>query len=94
MAYEVIINKRFSKKLLLLLDYLKAEFGERVANDFQDTVLVRINLLKINPYIGGPTGITSVRSTLVTKHNRLYYRIKENKIVILNLYDTRSTYKK
>ena len=94
MAYEVVINKRFSNKLILVLNYLHNYFGERIANEFQDKVLIRINMLQLNPFIGAPTGIASVRSTLISKHNRMYYRLKNNTVIILNLYDTRSDYKK
>ena len=94
MAYEVVISKRFSNKLLIVLDYLQNKFGKSVANEFQDKLIIRIYILQINPFIGAPTGISNVRSTLITKHNRMYYRIKDNKLIILNLYDTRSNYKK
>jgi len=94
MAYEIIINKRFTNKLLHVLDYLEKEWGKKVAYEFQDKVFVRIYMLQLNPFIGAPTGVASVRSTLITKHNRMYYRVKGNKLVILNLYDTRSNYQK
>jgi plasmid stabilization system protein ParE len=89
MAYEIVINKRFTIKLLHVLDYLEKEWGKRVAHEFQNKVFVRIYSLQLNPFTGGPTGVGSVRSTLITKHNRMYYRVKDNKVVILNLYDTR-----
>ena len=89
MAYEVIINKRFTNKLLAVLDYLEKEWGKKVALTFLDTIYDRIYALQSHPYIGSLTSINSVRSTLITKHNRLYYRVEGNKIIILNLYDTR-----
>jgi plasmid stabilization system protein ParE len=94
MAYEIVINKRFTNKLLNVLDYLEKEWGKKVAVDFQDKVFVRIYMLQLNPFIGAPVGITSVRSILINKQNRMYYRVQDNKVVILNLYDTRSNYKK
>ncbi len=94
MAYEIVINKRFTNKLLHVLDYLEKEWGKKVAIEFQDKVFVRIYMLQLNPFIGAPVGIASTRSTLINKQNRMYYRIKDNKIVILNLYETRSNYKK
>lgn len=89
MAYEIVINKRFSNKLLLVLDYLEKEWGRTVAIAFLNKVYSRIYALQSHPYIGAPTSLSNVRSTLITKHNRMYYRIVKNKIVILNLYDTR-----
>ena len=63
--------------------------GQKVANEFQEKTFVRIYMLQLNPFSGAPTNIISVRSTLITRYNRLYYRVKRNKVVILNLYDTK-----
>lgn len=90
MAYEVKINKRFTNKLLNILDYIEKEFGTKVAQDFLSKIRTRIYALRSHPYIGSLTSLKNVRSTSVTKHNRLYYRISKNKIIILNIYDTRS----
>ena len=89
MAYEIVINKRFTNKLLSVLAYLEKEWGKKMAIAFLDTIYSRIYALQSHPYIGSLTSINNVRSTLITKHNRLYYRVEGNKIIILNLYDTR-----
>jgi len=89
MAYEIVIKKRFTNKLLGVLDYLKKEWGTEVAHVFLVKVRTRIYALQSHPYIGALTSARNVRSTLITRHNRLYYRIDKNKIFILNLYDTR-----
>ena len=89
MAYEIIVKKRFTNKLLGVLDYLEKEWGIQVAIEFLGKVQTRINALKAHPYIGAQTSLVNVRSTLITKHNRLFYRVNKDKIVILNLYDTR-----
>ena len=93
MAYEIIINKRFTNKLLNVLDYLEGEWGSKVAHTFLDVVYTRIYLLQSHPHIGSLTSINNVRSTSITKHNRLYYKIVDNKVVILNLYDTRKKHR-
>ncbi len=89
MAYEIVINKRFTNKLLHVLDYLEKEWGRKVASVFLSKVYSRIYALQSHPYIGSLTSINQVRSTIITKHNRMYYKIVKNKIVILNLYGTR-----
>jgi plasmid stabilization system protein ParE len=89
MEYEIIINKRFSNKLLGVLDYLEKEWNRKVAKAFLSKVYSRIFALRTHPYIGSLTSMENVRSTLITKHNRMYYKVVNNKIVILNLYDTR-----
>ncbi|MEO8415353.1 MAG: type II toxin-antitoxin system RelE/ParE family toxin [Ginsengibacter sp.] len=91
MAYEVIYKKRFLHKLLKLLNYLKSEWGEDVSNTFILKLQKRLQTLSHQPYSGVPSSaVKSVRSILITRHNRLFYRIKNNSIEVINLYDTRS----
>lgn len=90
MAYKIIYKKRFQKKLFKLLDYLKSAWGEKVADELIARLQNRLQTLSKQPYIGVPSSIIkTVRSILITKHNRLYYRIKDNTIEVLNMYDTR-----
>lgn len=90
MAYKIIYKKRFQKKLFKLLDYLKSAWGEKVADELIARLQNRLQTLSKQPYIGVPSSIIkTVRGILITKHNRLYYRIKDNTIEVLNMYDTR-----
>ena len=95
MAYQIIYKKRFVQKLFKLLDYLNSEWSEGVADKFIDELQKRLSTLSKQPYIGAPsTVVKSVRSILITKHNRIYYRIKGNLIEIVNMYDMRINPKK
>ena len=90
MAYKIIVKKRFSNKLIKLLYYLETEWGKTIADRFANKLEKRMDNLSKHPF----TGIKSeyfgnARSILVTKHNRLFYRVKETIIEIINLYDTR-----
>ena len=87
--YKVIYKKRFQQKFLCLLNYLNLEWGIKVTDDFIATFQVRITNLISNPNIGKQSTVLEVRSLLITKHNRLYYRLRNNTIEILNMYDTR-----
>lgn len=50
----------------------------------------RLDNLSKQPFTGAESEyFKNVRSILITKHNRLYYRIKETTIEVINLYDTR-----
>ncbi|SFQ03321.1 type II toxin-antitoxin system RelE/ParE family toxin [Parafilimonas terrae] len=90
MAYKIIYKKRFQKRLFKLLDYLKSAWGEEVADEFIIRLQKRLQTLSKQPYIGAPSSVIKpVRSILITKHNRLYYRIKDDTIEVLNMYDTR-----
>lgn len=95
MEYKIIIKIRFRKKVVRLLEYLEAEWGKTVADNFNKELNKRITTLSVQPFIGILCEkVSGVRSILITKHNRVYYRINESTIEILNMYDTRINPKK
>lgn len=95
MAYQIIYKKRFLQKLFNLLDYLKKEWDETTVENFLQRFQSRINTLSKQPFIGAPsTVVKEVRSILITRHNRVYYRIKGEIIEIINMYDIRINPKK
>jgi len=94
MAYEIIVKKRFTNKVVHLLKYLEKEWGKSTADNFIQTVERRIDTLSYHPYIGIQSGMKNVRSILISKQNRLYYRVKGAQIEILTLLDTRMDPKK
>lgn len=90
MAYDVVFKLRFNNKLITLLQYLEKHWGEKTAVELLETIDQRIEALKFYPLIGKPSRIKpEIKSVLITKHNRLYYRVQKKKIIILNMYDTR-----
>lgn len=90
MAYEIKLKKRFVNRLESVLNYLENEWGDSVAKKFQENVDRHIILISTQPLVGVVTGREDIRSILITKHNRLVYKISQNKIIILNMYDTRT----
>ena len=58
--------------------------------DFLAKIDHRIDQLSRQPNMGvSSSKVKGVRGLLITRHNRLYYKINEDKVIILNLYDTR-----
>ncbi len=88
MARQVIFQKRFLNKLEKLLIYLEKEWGIKVSNEFLDKLHVKIEALKLHPNTGQVTSLKNIRNISITKHNRIYYKIKENKIAVINMIDT------
>jgi Txe/YoeB family toxin of Txe-Axe toxin-antitoxin module len=89
MAYEIIFKKRFTNKLLKVLIYLEKEWSHKVATNF------RISQLSRQPFTGiASEKIEVIRSVFITRHNRVYYKVKGEKVIILNMYDTRMNPKK
>lgn len=90
MAYEIILKKRFTNKLIKVLTYLEKEWSQKVAMSFLKKVDHRIKQLSLQPFAGAVSQLAKdVRGILITKHNRLYYKVKGNKVIVLNMYDTR-----
>lgn len=95
MAYEIILKKRFTNKLLNLLAYLEKEWSHKVAASFLKKIDFRIEQLSGQPLTGiSFERIEGVRSVFITRHNRLYYKVKGKKVIVLNMFDTRMNPKK
>ena len=90
MAYTIIVKKRFTNRVQKVLEYLEKEWSHKVAEEFLQKIDRRIDLLGKQPGIGVlSTKVKEIRGLLITRHNRLYYKIKGKKVIILNMYDTR-----
>ena len=94
MGYKAIYKKRYLNKLDKLLLYLEKEWSPRTAFDFLSILEMRMNSIKTNPFIGKATPLNNTRSILISKQNRLYYRVINDEIIFLNMMDTRRNPKK
>lgn len=90
MALRVITKKRFETKVKKLLEYLVMNWYDEVADDFTKRLNNKIVLLSKKPFLGKPVPtLANTRTILITKHNRIYYRLQGNSIIFLNMFDTR-----
>jgi plasmid stabilization system protein ParE len=95
MAYKIVSSKIFLRKVIALNSYLETEWNHAVATDFHSRLLKIILTVAEQPSISSPAlKKKNVRRILITKHNRLYYRVNENSITLLTLFDTRLNLKK
>lgn len=95
MALTIVTKKRFENRVKAVLLYLSENWYDSVADDFMVTLKEKIKLLSVQPLTGRLINPDkNVRSCLVTKHNKLYYRVEKNKLVIINMIDTRKDPKK
>lgn len=96
MVHKIIFKKRFHNKLQKLLSYIENEFGLLVAQKFAKQLDEKLMMLQQQqPFIGqASVRIKNTRSIIAGKNNRLYYRIESNKIIVLNIFDTRINPKK
>ena len=96
MAYKIIVSKNFQKRVIALNSYLQKEWGLTVASRFHETLIKTILTIADQPGIGSVSKKKKdVRKILITKHNRLYYRVKDKEsIFLLTLFDTRQNSKR
>ena len=86
---EIILRKRFQAKVDKLLIYLEKEFGKKGTDTFRRSLLSGFEIIKKYPESGAPTTVENVRSFRAGKHIRVYDKVKENQLIILNMYDLR-----
>jgi plasmid stabilization system protein ParE len=90
MALEIVTKKRYEKNLQKLLTFLVAEWGKKVAEDFLIVLYDKIEIAANQPLVGiNVSSKLNVRSILISKHNRLYYKIEKKRLIVLNIIDTR-----
>lgn len=74
-----------------ILNYLETEWSTRISESFYDETFDRLQLILNYPEIAIQSlAIPSWRKILITKHNILIYRSDKDRIIVLNILDTRS----
>ena len=95
MANKIKQSKLFVKKVAKLLEYLEKIWGKKVADEFKRNLDKKMLRLIDVPNVGkNSTKVYDVQWILITKHNKLYYQVKEEIIYIITLFDTRQNPKK
>ena len=96
MGLQIVAKKRFLNSFKKITVYLKSEFGKTVAEDFNNIVLNKLDLIVAQPNIGVATAVKNIQCVIVGKvhQNKIYYRVEKNKLIIINLIDVRQDPKK
>lgn len=91
MARKIIWTKRANKRINQIIEYLEDEFGKNTTKSFVSKTYQLIDLISQNPHLGTMENLDkNIRGFLLTKHNRVFYRVTESEIIILNFFDTRT----
>jgi plasmid stabilization system protein ParE len=72
-----------------ILDYLQKNWGENIVDEFILKLERILSLVSQKPNMFRRSSKMNVHQVLITKHNLLFYRILENKIELLTIFDTR-----
>jgi len=95
MAKELIWTKRANVNFNKIIAYLENEWGEKVTENFVKKTYTILELLSDQPEIGTLEHQNkNIRGFPLSKHNRLFYRITDKEIILLNFFDSRSGPKK
>lgn len=90
MAYKIKQSKLFLEKTVRLLNYLEKRWGKKVAEEFKDVLDRKILQLAETPNIGiNSIKMLDVKRVVITRHNKLFYKIKGKTIYLVTLFDTR-----
>ena len=90
MALQIIWTINALEDYEKVVNYLLQEWSLKIVEAFVQTVDKRTEKLTSLPYLGrASANEPSIRSIILTKHNKLYYRISKDAIEILNVFDTR-----
>ncbi|NPA37421.1 MAG: type II toxin-antitoxin system RelE/ParE family toxin [Chlorobi bacterium] len=90
MDRSIIWSSLADNDLSNILNYLYEKWGGKVVNDFIEILDHILNQLIINPkQFPVINKQTKIRKCVITKHNSLYYHIRQNTIEILRIYDSR-----
>src|SRR5438067_581705 len=95
MAYRIKVNKKFKIDSQKVYQYLVEQWSFKVADEFTEHLYSKIYKLPENPFVGAPAaGHKNVRKIIITKHNKLYYRVKGKTITILSLFPSKQNPKR
>ncbi|MDV6168270.1 type II toxin-antitoxin system RelE/ParE family toxin [Flavobacterium sp. DG1-102-2] len=91
---KVVLSDLAQRKLNILLDYLEDEWSITVANNFEANFEEKLLYISSYPESCIESGIfKNIRKCIVTKQTSFLYRIKNEYIEIITVFDNRSSFK-
>lgn len=95
MAKEVVWTKRASAKFDSVVEYLELDWNDKVVSAFVQKTDAILQLLAETPELGTlEHAEKGIRGFKLTKHNRLFYRVEKDRLIVLNMFDNRQRSKK
>lgn len=90
MALEIEWSRRADRKFDRILEYLQENWGEKTTRAFVLKVYDFLDILKEYPLIGSIENKNEeVRGFTIVRQVNVFYKIKENKVIILDFFDNR-----
>ncbi len=90
MAYQITFTPRADEELDETLEYLDAKYNSEVPADLLIKVYDILDTLSQFPFIGSmEIPSKNIRGIVISKYLKLFYRVEDNTIILLNFFDTR-----
>ncbi len=90
MLYQIIWRPKARERFQQIILYLEENWGYNVTEDFKNQIKQVINQIQLHPHQFQKSESKNIYEVLITKHNLLLYRVKNDEIVeLLTIFDTR-----
>jgi len=94
MVYEIVWSREAASRFDQILTYLKMEWSRKEVKEFADAVNKTLETIANYPFLFRISESNINREALITRHNLLIYKVENEKIVLLTLWDNRMNPKK
>lgn len=90
MAKKIIWSKSAAEDFNRLVNYLQEDWGDTVTTRFTTKFFSLLNMLSQWPAVGRiQVKKEKIRGLMVSRYNKLFYRIEKDKIILLKIFDMR-----
>ena|ERR1700743_1320562 len=90
MVKTIVWNRRASNSFDSIIEYLQQKWGDRVTKNFVIRTFQILDFLAEHPEMGSIENYEKqIRGFVITKHNTLFYRVEERRIILINFFDNR-----
>ena len=89
-SYKIIWSDESVKNLDSIITYLELNWTEKEVRKFLDLLNKRIHLISLNPLLFPSTPKSrGIRKSVLSKQTSIFYRIAEQRVEILSIFDNR-----
>jgi plasmid stabilization system protein ParE len=90
MGYQIRWTKRAASGFHKLIEFLQEKWGDRSAVKFLSRTQKFLDTIQENPNIGKiESEKTKLYSFVLSRHNTIFYRLRDNKIILVAFFDNR-----
>ncbi len=89
MVYQIVWLSHAQQRYREIIDYLEKDWSQKEVQNFVRYTNDLIKQIELNPQLFKEIPKSGLRQAVLTKHNLILYRIVEDQIQLLTIFDTR-----